>query len=251
MIGARLQAGEAVFALVQTIPSPTISELAAWSGYDAIILDCEHGTRDEAAHLACIQALSGTGAAVGVRLPPRDWAGVGRYLDLGVDMVLMADVTSADMAAQFVTSSHSGAGGIRSASGATRARRYGLSGRSERPPLLLALIEGAAAADAAAEIAAVHGLDGLLVGPSDLSADLGRPGDFGNDVYRGVMAHVAEAAKAHGLILGTRPHAGFELPVLLAAGHRFIVTGADIGILRSGMSCELNAAREAAPGIAP
>ena len=154
----RARGGETVFAIIQTIPSPTLSELAVWCGYDLVILDCEHGVVDEAAQLACLQVVSHSGAVCGVRLRPEDFAAVGRYLDWGADAILMADVKSLDVAAAFVAAATPGPQGTRSSTGSSRAKRYGLPGGRARPrPLLLALIESGEAVEGVEAIARTPG----------------------------------------------------------------------------------------------
>src|ERR1700759_2382929 len=86
----RVRAGEPIFGLIQTIPEPTLTELAVWCGYDLVVIDCEHGVIDETRQLACLQVATHAGAACGVRIRPDDFGAVGRYLDWGADAILMA-----------------------------------------------------------------------------------------------------------------------------------------------------------------
>ena len=239
----RLRRLEPVFGLIQTIPVPALTELAVWSGYDFVILDGEHGIADEPAHLACLQAISGSDAFAAVRVQPGNFGAVGRYLDLGAHAILMPDVqTPADAAALVAAATH-GPKGTRSSTGSARVSRYGLGRLTDEPPLLLAMIESQKAVRHIAAIVATPGISGVVIGPSDLSADLDCPNDFSSSAYLQAFRQIERAATDARLVFGTKPHPGFELEQLLAAGHRFIIAAADINILRDGYCTQLAAAR--------
>jgi 4-hydroxy-2-oxoheptanedioate aldolase len=241
---ARLARGEPLFGVMQTIPAPALTELAVWSGYDFVILDCEHGEVDEAAHLSSIRAFSGSSALVVVRVGSADYSNVGRYLDFGADVIVMPDVKSAKEAARFVAAGTAGPSGTRSSSRAVRAARYGLSTSDQAgSPLLWATIESASGVAALADIAETPGLCGVIVGPSDLSADLGCPYEFASPSYMSALATIEQAVQATHIPLGTIVHAGFPVERLLAAGHRLIIVTVDVAILREGLATHLTAAR--------
>lgn len=237
----RLREGEPVYGVMQTVSIPTLTELAVWSGFDFVILDCEHSVVDEQAHLTSLQVISGSGAFAVVRMLPGDLSGVGRYLDFGVDAVLMPHVrTPADVAA-FVAAATTGPSGTRSSTGgASRAKRYGLPVATERErPLLLVLIETAEAVENITAITSMPGLDGLVIGVHDLSADLGCPNDYSAPVFKAAFVAIEQAAARAGLILGSGANPEFPVERLLEAGHRFILAGSDIVALREGYRAQL------------
>jgi 4-hydroxy-2-oxoheptanedioate aldolase len=82
---------------------------------------------------------------------------------------------------------------------------------------------------------AASGVDGLVIGPTDLSADLGEPGRFAADVYRNAFEQVERAGRAHHLILGSKVHPPFGVDRLLEGGHRFILATSDIAALAGGL----------------
>jgi len=233
-----------VFGLMQTLPNPSLTELAVWSGYDFIILDCEHGIVDEAAQVACLQVISGSHAFAAVRVRPGDFGSVGRYLDFGADAILMADVQTPEDAARLVAAATFGPHGTRSSTKSTRAARYGLTAIKDiAPPLLLATIESKRAVGNIAAIAATPGIGGLIVGPSDLSADLGSPFEFSTPAYTSAFTQIEQGAASARLHLGTIAHAGYSVDRLLNAGHRLIIVTADIAVMREGYGSHLAAAR--------
>lgn len=241
---SRLRRRQTVFGALQSIPSPVLTEIAVLSGYDFIILDLEHGVLDEPSLLASLQVISRSAAFAVVRVRPRDFGAVGRYLDFGADGILLPDVCSAADAQMFVTAATHGPRGSRSSSGSARARGYGLGGRADSgSPLLLAMIEGAEAVSKIDAIVATPGLDGVVIGPHDLAADLGIDNDFSTPVYQDAFIRVEEAATRAGILLGSRAHPGFPIERLLVAGHSFILASADVSALRDGYRVHLEAAR--------
>ncbi len=241
---SRLRRREPVFGTLQSIPSPMLTEIALWSGYDFIILDIEHGVLDEPSLLASLQVISHTPAFAVVRVRPRDYGAVGRYLDFGADGILLPDVCSALEAQLFVAAATHGPYGSRSSSGSARALHYGLGSRANcGSPLLLAMIEGADAVSNIDAILATPGLDGAVIGPHDLAADLGAENDFSTPAYQAAFTRIEEAATRAGVLLGSRTHPGFPIERLLSAGHSFILASGDVSALRDGFRAHLQAVR--------
>jgi 2-keto-3-deoxy-L-rhamnonate aldolase RhmA len=110
---------------------------------------------------------------------------------------------------------------------------------------LLAMIESAEAVANAGVIAATPGIDGLVIGPSDLSADLGQPGVYDSARYADAIAAVEQAAARATSILGTRPAPFYPVERLIAAGHHFLVVGSDVTSLRDGYRALLASVRGA------
>jgi 2-keto-3-deoxy-L-rhamnonate aldolase RhmA len=241
----RLRRREPVFGIMQTLPAPSLTELAVWSGCDFVILDCEHGIVDEPAHVACLQVLGGSAAFAAVRLRPKDFGSVGRYLDFGADAILMPDVESAADAHALVSAALHGPNGTRSSTRTVRSARYGLSSVAATQPLLFAMIEGRRALAELAAIAATPGISGLIIGPNDLSADLGCASEFAAPAYAAAVSQVEATAADAQLLLGTIAHPHYPTERLLAAGHRLIIVSSDVAIVRDGCQAQLAAAHAA------
>lgn len=239
----RLRKGDAVFGVMQTVSASALTELALWSGFEFVILDCEHGVVDEQAQFAAIQIISASDAFSVVRVRGGDFAAVGRYLDFGADAILMADLKTPVDAAAFVSAATFGPKGTRSSAGSSsRETRYGIAGKGKRAkPLLLTMLETSEALTNVTEIAATPGIDGLVIGPHDLSADLGCPGDFSAPSYKAAFVKIEKAALNARIIVGSVPHPGFSADRLLKAGHRFILASADVIALRDGYRAHLAA----------
>lgn len=233
---ARLRDREPVLGVLQAMAMPLVTEIAIWCGYDFVILDCEHGIVDERAQLGSFQVVTDTDAFAVVRLRPGDLSAVGRYLELGAGGIMLPDVQTAAQAAEFVAAATYGPAGTRSStSTGTRSTRFGLGAPlCAAPPLVLAMIEGRAGVAAIEEIVAVPGLDGIVVGSHDLSADLGAAGDFTTPQYADAFARITRAAAASGLLLGGGAHGPYSLERLVDCGYRFLLGSVDFLALRDG-----------------
>jgi 2-keto-3-deoxy-L-rhamnonate aldolase RhmA len=171
----QLRRREPLTAAFLDLGSPVSAEVTAMSGFDAVVVDLEHGAGDEAAARAQIAA-AGPHAAVVVRVP--DGTGqAGRMLDAGADGVIVPQVGSVEEARRAGAAvRYAGAG--RGISPFSRGNRYGAAGADFRPRAdervaCIVQIERASALDAVDAIAALDDVDALLMGPADLSNDLG------------------------------------------------------------------------------
>jgi 4-hydroxy-2-oxoheptanedioate aldolase len=233
----RLRAGEVVFGLFQTYPDPNVTELAAWSGYDFVVLDAEHGVQDEARQIDCMRAAQASGAFALVRVRPGDEGGVARYLDLGADGVLVPDVRGAEQARAIAFAAR------KRWSHGMRGDRYGAGRDPEDLPLVVLLIESPEAVEEVEAILDVEGVDGLIVGPGDLSLRMGAPGDFASPDFLAAVGKVEAAARARGKFLGAKPYAGFTIQKLVASGVRLILVGRETALFRQALSEALKDAR--------
>jgi 2-keto-3-deoxy-L-rhamnonate aldolase RhmA len=214
----RLRRGDTLVGTVLTLPSVQLAELAA-EPLDLVWLDLEHGALDTGDVPGLAVAARAAGAAAFVRLPRADAAGLAALLDAGVDGIVAPCVESAAQARRLVLELHHPPRGTRGFA-SRRAQRYGRGAGSE--PLCLAQIESAAGVAAAAEIAAVDGVDALVVGVADLELDLGLD-------PREAIADVQDAAAAHGVASGIAGPADAQLLLDLAgARSSLLICSADV-----------------------
>jgi 2-dehydro-3-deoxyglucarate aldolase len=99
-------------------------------------------------------------------------------------------------------------------------------------------------------IMGIEGIDGAIVGSGDLSTNLGAPGDYTTPAYVSAVESVERAVRTRRKILGAKPYGSYSLPVLLERGHRLIMIGRDMALVRSAFADALNAAKRegAKPG---
>ena len=196
--------------------SPVSAEVTAMSGFDVVVVDLEHGAGDERAARAQIQAAD-RHAAVVVRVPDGP-AQVGRMLDAGASGVVVPQVASVEQAERAAHAVRYD--GTRGISPFSRGNRYGRGGSGFRAQADAALacivqIERASALEAADAIAGLPDVDGLLMGPADLSADLGCELDLAAPPLQDAARRVAAAAEHHGktaalFMAGADQAAGFR-----------------------------------------
>jgi 4-hydroxy-2-oxoheptanedioate aldolase len=194
---SRLRAREQLIAAWLDLGSPATAELTAAAGFDAVIVDLEHGAGDEAAARGQIAA---AGGPVLVRTPDGG-SQAGRMLDAGAVGVIFPRVASADEARALAHAiRYTGERGV---SPFARSNRWGAGGGAWREQAdahvaCLIQIERATALDEVDAIAALDDVDALYMGPADLSNDLGLPPDLGDPELRAAAERIARAALAHG-----------------------------------------------------
>jgi 2-dehydro-3-deoxyglucarate aldolase len=145
--------------------------------------------------------------------------------------------------------------GIRGVSVSQRGNRYGAVGDYFKVAndhiTVLVQIETRAAVAAAAEIAAVDGVDGIFVGPSDLAAAYGHLGNPSHPEVQAAIAQVHAAAQAAGKPTGILAPVEADARRYLAMGMRFVAVGSDLGVLRTQSKALADKFRDTAgPGLA-
>jgi 4-hydroxy-2-oxoheptanedioate aldolase len=235
----RIEAGHLILcmALAQA-RTADIPMIAAASGFDAVYVDLEHtGISLETTSLLCSAAI-GAGITPLVRVPAHDHQYMTRALDIGALGVIVPHVESPDEAKRIVDACRFPPRGHRSVSGPNPANRYRASGQRElldwfdRQIIVAAMLETPSAVAQADQIASVDGLDMVMVGPHDLSAEMGILGQFGDEAIREALAAVARACRAHAKIFGIAGISDLELLTeLVALGLRFVSAGTDAGFL--------------------
>jgi 4-hydroxy-2-oxoheptanedioate aldolase len=196
---SRLRAREQLIAAWLDLGSPATAELTAAAGFDAVIVDLEHGFGDEAAARGQIAA---AGGPVLVRTPEGS-AQAGRMLDAGATGVIFPRVGSAAEARELAAAVRYAGG--RGVSPFARSNRWGAGAsggawREEADAAVACLVQierASALADVDA-IAALDDVDALFMGPADLSNDLGLPPDLAGAELRAAAERIAAAAAAHG-----------------------------------------------------
>lgn len=221
---------------LQTHPNAAVAEMAAVCGYDFVLLDGEYGEFTDRDYVRTLQTLAPTRALSLVRLANQDPQGLARYVHLGADAIVVPDVSTVEQARALAHAMGCcSAGGRDSETPMRRASAVGT--------LLLPIIESALGVSHVEEILAVEGVDGVFIGPWDLTADLGFSGDFSQPAYARAAAQIEHAAKAREKILGTAPHPGHSLDMLVARGHRLLVLDDDLSIMRGAMTAQVANAR--------
>jgi 2-keto-3-deoxy-L-rhamnonate aldolase RhmA len=231
--------------------TPDIVLVAKAAGFDAIYVDLEHGvTPLDVTSLLCTTAL-GADLVPFVRVPSLDTSFITRVLDGGALGIIVPHVDTPEQAKAVVDACRFPPVGRRTVYGTTPVTGYVHRPASEVADMLEAevvvapMIESALAVENVDKIAATEGVDLLLVGVHDLSADLGIAGQIDHPDVRAALHAVAESCAAHDRTFGV---AGIDdralLGELVAEGLRFISAGTDVGLLQRAATERVAALRE-------
>lgn len=173
---ARLAQGEPLLGALVRMPAEDLVEMVAVSGFDFVLIDCEHGPADVVALRHHLVLAETHGVGVLVRVGADEPALVLRVLDAGADGVVAPHTDTVEQARALVASAHYPPLGVRGFATYGRVGRFGLVSPAEHQrraaasTLVFGMIESPVAARDARSIAAVAGLDGLMVGTADLRA---------------------------------------------------------------------------------
>ncbi len=232
-----------------------IAQLMKTAGYDWLFLDCEHGAMsiDTCAQIA----VAGLAISITpiVRVPIGGYGLATRLLDCGAMGITMPHVENAEQARELVDNcrfppvGHRGIGGGVPQYGYQPVNLGEVVEELNRSMLLIAMVETPEAISRADEIAAVDGVDVVMIGTNDLALAMGVPQQFGHAKVVEAYETVAAACKKHGRWMGSGGVREPELAAHYAAmGAQFFLAGQDIGFMIAGGSQRANILREAVAG---
>lgn len=232
----RLLAGEAQIGLWLGLADPYCAELAANAGFDWLLIDGEHAPNDLRSLLGQLQAVAPYPSQPIIRPVLGDTALIKQLLDIGAQTLLVPMVDSAQQAGELVRAMRYPPFGVRGVGSAlARASRWNniptyLADADEQMCLLVQIenLEGLANLDT---IAAVEGVDGVFIGPADLSAAMGHRGNPGHPEVQAAIedaiARIRRAGKAAGILSADEKLARRYLEL----GASFVAVGVDTSLL--------------------
>lgn len=243
----RLLAGEQLVGIWMSSVSPLLSEMISLVGYDWMLFDTEHAPVDVAGVMPLLQAAA-TGASASVVRPAwNDKVLIKRHLDQGAQTLLVPFVETAEEAVAAVAAMRYPPAGIRGVAGSTRASRFGLASdylrRANEEVCLLVQIETGTALARLEDIAAVDGVDGVFIGPSDLAASLGHLGNPGHADVQAALRDALTRLKAVGKPAGILATNQADAQRYLDWGYDFVAASVDTGLLMQaarGLLANLN-----------
>lgn len=202
-----LAAGETQYGLFLGLPDTTCAEICAGAGFDWLVVDTEHGPFDLPAVLRHLQTIAAYEVSAIVRPVSDDRNVLKQLLDTGVQSLVVPMVESAEQAVELVRSVRYPPAGVRGLGTAlARAARWtripGYLHKANEQICLLAQVETGRAVRALPGILEVEGIDGIFVGPSDLSASMGHIGNPRHPDVVKVIREVLRAARSAGKAAG-------------------------------------------------
>jgi 4-hydroxy-2-oxoheptanedioate aldolase len=227
------------------------TEICAGAGFDWLVLDAEHAPNDIRSLLAQLQAAAPYPVSMAVRAAIGDPVHIKQLLDLGAQTLLVPVVETPQQAVELVRATRYPPVGIRGVGSAlARASRWNRIGgylhEADAQICLIAQIETERGIENAAAIAAVEGIDGVFIGPADLSAALGHRGRPDHPQVQAVMertvAQILAAGKAAGTLLSDEKLAR----KYIALGCSFVAVGVDTSLLATATQALAGRYRSAA-----
>ena len=254
---SRLAAGDACVGCWLALGSAAVADVLAGAGFDAFIIDHEHGPHDITAALAQMRAAATAETTILMRVPSHDPTYLRQALDAGVEGLLIPNVVSAAdaeavvAACRYPPQGQRGVGHrvIRASDFGRDAAAYLASANARLA--IICQIESAPAIDNVPALGAVDGIDALFIGPSDLSASIGKPGAFDDPEVQALIARAEARILETGTPLGGVLYGSESARSLFDKGYRFVAPVGDVALLRDGARAVLDvitaARRDAAP----
>jgi 2-dehydro-3-deoxyglucarate aldolase len=236
---ARLRDGGTSVGSWMQIPDASVAEIMGQAGYDWVALDLEHGAMGAHQLPDLCRALELGGTLPLVRLAQGEPTDCKQALDAGAGGVIAPMVESAEQLVRLRDACRWPPAGRRGV-GFSRANLFGrhfeLYAREAQAPLLVAMIEHHRAVNTLDDIAAVEGLDGILIGPYDLSASIGQTGEFDHPRFQSLLTRIRETTARAGVACGLHVVAPDpeQLRCRGAEGYRFLAYSIDAAILNHG-----------------
>jgi 4-hydroxy-2-oxoheptanedioate aldolase len=233
-----ITAGELQIGLWCNLCSNIAADIVRDSGFDWLLLDIEHSPNEIPDILAQLQAVDGGRATAIVRPAWNDMVLIKRCLDIGAQTLLVPYVQNPAEAKSAVAAVCYPPGGVRGVAVASRASRYGrVDGylkKADSEICLLVQVETRSALEQLEAIATVEGVDGVFIGPSDLSASLGHIGNPAHPEVQKALLDAATRLKAVGKPAGILTGNEDEVRRYIGWGYTFVAVGSDVGLLARG-----------------
>ena len=242
--------------MINMTHNPAVAMIAKHAGADFLMADMEHGAQTFDSVIRIFTVCRAAGLMGLVRVPELSRAGVSKALDSGAEGVMVPMIESREQAERFVGWAKYpplGARGLGSLGGHTAWRKTtdmpAFMESANAGTLAIAQIETVKGLAALDEIAAVDGVDVLLVGPLDMSVSLGCPGEVEGPQVQEAIGRVASAAAKHGKIFGMCSGTSL-LAKWIPHGLRLMVSGLDSDLLTTGIKAVCDDLRSVPPGLA-
>ncbi|MBE05323.1 MAG: hypothetical protein CMD67_09400 [Gammaproteobacteria bacterium] len=242
----KMSRGQPVIGCWLSMGSSIAAEIIATSGYDAVVLDHEHGPGHLQGATSLLQALGEDGPTPIMRVPWNDAVYIKRALDIGMMGIIIPYVQNAEEARAAVAACHYPLAGIRGvAPHAGRCSRWGMRLEeylNDLPKKILVIcqIETEEAISNIDEIAAVPGVDMLFMGPSDISASIGKALVSEDPQVKRIYAKCERKMRASGKLLGTVTRPGKTVEWTYRRGFDFVIAGSDAKLLASAAQSQVS-----------
>ena len=246
-LATKLRDGNIVTMAWSGLGSPLVAENLIRCGYDSVNIDMQHGLYSFNEARDAISAIKLAGGHAIARVPLGDFATVSRLLDCGAEAIIAPMINSVGDAQQFIDSAKFPPRGARSFGPHRAIALHNLGTGQEyvniadNQTLTLAMIETKEALDNAEIIASMDGIDGLFIGPADLSISLTNGTGYGPTSEQTMKAaeQIANVAKKSGKIASAFAISPAHAREFEKIGYTLISNGTDMSILKAGSDAML------------
>jgi len=228
----RLLNGEKLLGSWAQLCSPMSTEILARAGFDFILIDMEHAPGDFMVLLSQLQAMGRYPALPVVRVPWNDFVTIKRTLDVGAQGLHIPYVNTAEEAAAAVRAARYAPEGFRGIAGSPRAAGYGMGGmdyfkHANRELLIYIALETPESIANLDAIMQVDGVDGIFIGPMDLSTAMGYMGNPAHPEVQAAIRGIEQKVLGSGKFLGTVAASYEQSKELFDRGYQYIVGMSD------------------------
>ena len=219
------------------IAAPNIIRVFHACGLDFVIIDCEHGAFDYSQAAALAAVGNGIKLPIFVRIPSVSREPIQKYLDAGVDGLVIPMMESPEMAeeavsyAKYAPLGRRGASTMRPHSEYNPGKLADYMEKANRRTMVMAQIETQEGLRNSAKIILTKGLDGLFIGPNDLSIDFGIPGEFRTPDMENAVRTIAGVCREAGKISGAISSDMAYLKWCRSEGMRLFSCNSEVGLL--------------------
>ena len=231
---SKLACGSPILGTFLQIPAAEITEIFGFAHFDFGIVDAEHGTLGVNTSIELLRACDASGLASLYRVPGVDHHKIGQVLDIGASAVMVPNIQSKEDAERAVRAAKYYPQGNRGVCPFTRAAGYnGIDqdsdyyNRSNRETAVILQIEGTEGIQSLDKILEVAGLDGLFIGPFDLSQSLGIPGQVNHRKVLEAIEDIVKRAGGKNIAVGIFAVSVEPVSRYVRTGVRFIAYGTD------------------------
>ncbi|MCX6054278.1 MAG: aldolase/citrate lyase family protein [Chloroflexi bacterium] len=231
---SRLQNCEPLLGTIISIPSPEIAEILAEVGFDWLFIDLEHSKMGPGDASTLLEAVAGRVDCI-IRVPLNDEIWIKKVLDTGATGVLIPRVNTMEEAQRAVRYCKYPPQGTRSV-GMSRAHGYGAHfqeyiERANIDTVVIIQIEHIQAVENIEMILKVEGIDGILIGPYDLSASMNLMGQLNHPDVQSAVSHIRQACLDHKIPYGIFTINIANARTFIAEGYSLIAVGGDTSML--------------------
>jgi 2-keto-3-deoxy-L-rhamnonate aldolase RhmA len=235
----KLKEGKPVYGTWVRIPSPIVVEVLGNTGFDFLHLDLEHSSMDWATLDHMVLAGYKQQIPLAVRTATQNPADLYRLMDIGISMLILPRIESADQCKHLLSGVRYSPMGERGLGGPVRANEWGAialdehMAQAEANTIVLVQIESQNGLEQLDEILEVPGVDIIFIGPMDLSQALGLPGQVDAPQVKDAISKMVKKIKARGLAVGLHVSNQEQAEFWYQQGIQYFTVGMDVALLRS------------------